>query len=85
MTRSTWTEDAVRALVLQEFAALLPDDGLAGDGNFFRQGGDSIGMLRLISALDSHGLALTAREFVAEPTPDAVVRNILARLSQDAG
>jgi aryl carrier-like protein len=85
MTAARWTEDAVRAVVRREFAVLLPDAELTGEDNFFRRGGDSLGMLRLISALDSHGLAVTAREFVTEPTPDAVVRNILARLSQPTG
>ncbi|BCB88652.1 hypothetical protein Psuf_059650 [Phytohabitans suffuscus] len=80
----------MRAAVQQEFAAALPDAelagaALAGEDNFFRRGGDSLGMLRLISALDSRGLAVTAREFVTEPTPDAVVRNILARIAQTAG
>lgn len=84
MTPSTWDETAVRALVEQQFAELLPSTRLAGTDNFFSRGGDSFGMLRMISALQSNGLPLTARDFVARPTPDGVVASVMARLPERA-
>jgi len=84
MTAQTWDEATVRVLVEQEFAELLPGPGLEGAENFFRRGGDSFGMMRLISALNSHGLPLTARDFVARPTPDGVVQSVMARLPEGA-
>jgi muramoyltetrapeptide carboxypeptidase len=84
MSPSTWDETAVRALVEQQFAELLPSTRLAGTDNFFSRGGDSFGMLRMISALQSNGLPLTARDFVARPTPDGVVASVMARLPERA-
>jgi hypothetical protein len=40
--------------------------------------------LRMISALQSNGLPLTARDFVARPTPDGVVASVMARLPERA-
>ncbi len=84
MTAQTWTEAAVRAVVDQQFRELLRDVELEDGDSFFRHGGNSLGMLRLITALDGHGLPLTAREFVTHPTPDGIVRSRMARLSQAA-
>jgi len=80
VTAREWDEAAVRVLVEQQFAQLLPDAGLRGADNFFRRGGDSLGMMHMISALNGHGLPLTARDFVARPTPDGVVQSVMARL-----
>lgn len=82
MTAQAWDEAAVRALVEQQFAELLPGPGSSGADNFFRRGGDSFGMMSLISALNRHGLPLTARDFVARPTPDGVVQSVMARLPE---
>lgn len=84
MTAQTWDEAAVRLLVEQEFSELLPGPGLGGEENFFRRGGDSFDMMRLISTLNSHGLPLTARDFVARPTSDGVVQSVMARLRRGA-
>ncbi len=83
MTAPGWTEAAVRRLVEQQFRELLPDTDVRGGDNFFRRGGDSLGMLRLIAAIGGHGLTLTARDFVTRPTPDGVVRSVMARLPAD--
>lgn len=82
MTEPTWTETDVRALVAEQFAQLLPGVELQGTDNFFRRGGDSLGMLRVLSVLESQGLPLTARDFVTRPTLDGIVDSVLARLAQ---
>jgi aryl carrier-like protein len=82
MIAQPWDETAVRALVEKQFAELLPGPRLDGGDNFFRRGGDSIGMLRLINALNNDGLPLTARDFIARPTPDGVVLSIMAELQR---
>lgn len=82
MTAPNWTEDAVRDLVVRQFTELLPGTVTAGPSeNFFRLGGDSLGMVRMIEALHSHGLPLTARDFIARPTLDGIVANVMERLS----
>lgn len=82
MTGPAWTESTVRAVVDEQFAEVLPDVGLGDTDNFFRRGGDSIGMLRMVNSLRSRGLPLTVRDFVIRPTPAGVVQSVMAQLAR---
>jgi aryl carrier-like protein len=83
MTAAQWTEDAVHDVVEQLLTAQLSGaTSVAPSDNFFRVGGDSLGMIRLISELDSHGLPLTARDFVDRPTLQGIVASVMRGLSR---
>ena len=66
--------EAIQVAVNDAFLALLPQAEIQPEDNFFALGGNSVGVAQVLALLRENGINVTAREFVADPTPSGVAR-----------
>ncbi|MFJ1702606.1 phosphopantetheine-binding protein [Kitasatospora sp. NPDC088346] len=67
--------------VIAIFSRVLETDGIAADSDFFALGGDSLIATRVLSAVAREsGAELTFEDFLAAPTPAALVTRVAGAL-----
>lgn len=77
---NTQLED-IRTLV----AVVLEGSSIAGNESFFTAGGDSLRVAKLVALVrERFGVELRLRDFLADPTPDALTRLVKERLERRA-
>jgi amino acid adenylation domain-containing protein/thioester reductase-like protein len=67
-----WPADPGARRLAELFAAVLGFEAVGPDDDFFALGGDSLALLALLTRAESKGLALTAAQVHAAPTPRAL-------------
>ena len=64
------------SVVVEAFQKVLGLDDVPLTANFFRLGGTSLDMVKVIALLKQRGLNVTARQFVTNPTVAGVIQAV---------
>jgi aryl carrier-like protein len=64
------------SVIVEAFQKVLGLDDVPLMANFFRLGGTSLDMVKVIALLKRRGLNVTARQFAANPTATGVVQAV---------